>query len=120
LGWFLAFQYGRVEVVGEDMEVEDLVAADIWEAEECILEAADIWEAEECILEAAGISGAGDGRMAEVCIMGAESILAGESAIIEAVEWAAITVADLVITGDRAVSIAATVTAWDLDLEDMG
>jgi hypothetical protein len=84
------------------------------------LAVADIWEAEECILEAAGTSEAGDGRMAEECIMGAESILAGESAIIEAVEWAAITVADLVTTGDRAVSIAATVTAWDLDLEDMG
>jgi hypothetical protein len=106
LGWFLAFQYGRVEVVGEDMEVEDLVAA-------------DIWEAEECILEVAGTSGAGDGRMAEECIMGEESILAEELVIIEAVESAAITVAGLVTTGDRAVSIVATVTAWDLDLEDM-
>ena len=107
MGWFLAFQYGRAEGAGEDMEAEDLVAA-------------DIWEAEECILEAAGTSGAGDGRIAEECITGVGSILAEESVIIEAVESAAITVADLVTTGDRAVSIVATVTAWDLDLEDMG
>ena len=91
----------------EGMEVEDLVAADIWEAEECILEAADT-------------SGAEDGRMAEECIMGVGSILAEESVIIEAVESAAIAVTDLVTTEAHAVSIVATVTAWDLDLEDMG
>jgi len=113
LGWFLAFQHGRAEVAGEDMEVEDLVAADIWEG-------ADIWEAEECILEAAGTSGAEDGRMAEECIMGVGSILAEESVIIEAVESAAIAGTDLVTTEAHAVSIVATVTAWDLDLEDMG
>ena len=94
--------------------MEDLVGADIWEA-------GDIWEeAEECILEAAGTSGAEDGRMAEECIMGVGSILAEESVIIEAVESAAIAVADLVTTEAHAVSIVATVTAWDLDLEDMG
>ena len=95
------------------MEVEDLVAADIWEA-------ADIWGAEECILEAAGTSGAGDGRMAEECIMGVGSILAEEWVIIEAVESAAIAGPGLVTTGGRAVSFLATVTAWDSDLEDMG
>lgn len=99
--------------------MEDLVAADIWEAGD-IWEGAGIWEVEECILEAADISGVGDGRTAEECIMGVGSILAEESVIIEAVESAAIAGTDSVTTAGRAVSIVATVTAWDLDLEDMG
>jgi hypothetical protein len=58
--------------------------------------------------------------MAEECITEVGSILGEESVIIEAVESAAITVAGLVTTGGHAVSIVATVTVWDLDLEDMG
>ncbi|SEA60519.1 hypothetical protein SAMN05216411_11430 [Nitrosospira multiformis] len=98
------------------MEVEDLVAADIWEAGD-IWEGAGIWEVED--LEAADTLGAEDGRTAEECIMGVGSILVEESVIIEAVESAAIAGTDSVTTGGRAVSIVATVTAWDLDLEDM-